>query len=237
MDARRAREPTTIYSRTAMKRRPRNRERAPTLNQQAYDEIKHRIITVAYAPGCHLNEARISDELGIGRTPVHHALHRLAQEEFVDVMPRKGVVVRPVSLDEVAQIIDVRLLNEPFCASLAARRVRQADLQFPKEILLASKREIELENGVEELMRLDREFHNWISGISGHAVLADLVNKLHDRAARFWFLSLREGDHPSRVVGEHMEILHAIALRDEMRAASAVREHIESFRNTILKVV
>lgn len=237
MDTRRAREPTIRYSRAVTRARPKKPVRPPSLNQHAYDEIKHRIITLAYAPGCYLNEIGISDELGIGRTPVHHALHRLAQEEFVDVIPRKGVVVRPVSMDEVAQIIDVRLLNEPFCASLAARRVRQADLEFPKEVLLSSKREIQRGNGVEELMRLDRQFHNWISEITGHIVLADIVNKLHDRAARFWFLSLREGDHPSRVVDEHTEILHAIALRDEARAARAARDHIESFRNTILKVV
>jgi DNA-binding GntR family transcriptional regulator len=237
MDTRRAREPAMRYSRAAAKRRQKVAVRAPSLNQQAYDEIKHRIITLAYPPGSYLNEVGVSDELGIGRTPVHHALHRLAQEEFVDVIPRKGVVVRPISMDEVAQIIDVRLLNEPFCASLAARRVRQADLEIPKALLLASKREVELGDGVEELMRLDRQFHNWITEISGHTVLADIVNKLHDRAARFWFLSLREGDHPARVVEEHTQILHAIALRDEAKAAKAARDHIESFRDTILRVV
>ncbi len=226
---------------------PSNQQAAPrygetparpvSLVEQAYQEIKHRIFTVTYAPGAYLNEARISEQLQIGRTPVHQALHRLAEEGLVTVMPRKGVIVRPVSLDEVAHIIEVRLLNEPFCASLAARRVSRADLELPKSILSAAQHELDVGNGVEELMRLDQAFHSWIARTSGNAVLAGIVSKLQDRAARFWFLSLSEGDHPREVQAEHLEILEAIGSKNEDRAAEKTRAHIESFRNNVLRVL
>lgn len=216
---------------------PANPKRRVSLADQAYDAIKHRITTTAYAPGAVLNELQISSELGIGRTPVHHALHRLAQEELVDVRPRKGVIVRPISFDEVAHIIEVRLVNEPYCAAQAARRATQASLEKPKAILEAAQFELDTDNGVEELMRLDRRFHSWIAETAGNPVLAEIVKQLQDRAARFWFLSLSEGEHPWRVQEEHTEILRAIAARDETRAAEKARIHIESFRNTILRVV
>jgi DNA-binding GntR family transcriptional regulator len=208
-----------------------------SLVTQAYEAIKHRIFTVAYAPGAYLNEVSISRELDIGRTPVHHALHRLAKEGLVNVIPRKGVIVRPVSLDEVAQIIEVRLVNETYCAALAARRVTRADLEIPKAILAAAQEEIDAGNGVEELMRLDQSFHSWIAKMSGNPVLAEFLANLQDRAARFWFLSLSEGHHSLQVQREHLDLLQAIASKDEAQAANMSRAHIESFRNTILRVL
>lgn len=203
----------------------------------AYEAIKHRIFTVVYAPGAYLNEVAVSRELDIGRTPVHHAFHRLAKEGLVDIIPRKGVIVRPVSLDEVAHIIDVRLVNETYCASLAARHVTRADLEAPKEILTAAQKVIDNNDGIEALMRLDQAFHSWIAKLAGNPVLADFLGNLQDRAARFWFLSLKETHHAQKVQQEHLELLQAIASKDEAQAAAKARMHIESFRNTILRVL
>src|SRR4051812_42750255 len=100
-------------------RKPAPVSEASSLRDTAYAAIKHRIITCAFKPGEFLNEASVSATLGIGRTPVHQAIDRLMLEGMLDVMPRKGVIVRPVSLDEVMQIIEVRLLNECPCVRLA----------------------------------------------------------------------------------------------------------------------
>lgn len=215
---------------------PQLEQRQIPLGLRAYEEIKHRIFTVAYRPGAYLNEVSISQELEIGRTPVHQALHRLAKEGLVDVIPRKGIVVRPVSLDEVAHIIEARLINEAYCASLAARRVTRADLEVPKAILAKAQEEIDAGEGVEELMRLDQQFHSWIAKMCGNPVLADFLGNLQDRAARFWFLSLSEGHHSEQVQREHLDLLQAIASKDEASSASMARAHIESFRNTILRI-
>jgi len=217
--------------------RSRTEQRPASLVAQAYEAIKHRIFTVVYAPGAYLNEAAVSRELDIGRTPVHHALHRLAKEGLVDVIPRKGVIVRPVSLDEVAQIIEARLVNESYCASLAARRVTRRDLEAPKAILDKAQKEIDARTGVEELMRLDQSFHAWMAEMSGNPVLAEFIANLQDRAARFWFLSLSADHHQQRVQQEHLDLLQAIASKDETHAANMARAHIESFRNAILRVL
>src|SRR6266849_7948115 len=93
---------------------------AASLRDAAYDAIKHRIITCAFRPGEYINELQLSSMLKIGRTPVHQALDRLMMEGMVEVIPRKGVIVKPVSLHDVMQMIDVRLINETQCARLAA---------------------------------------------------------------------------------------------------------------------
>lgn len=212
------------------------RQRPASLMSQAYEAIKHRIFTLQFAPGAFLNEVSISEELGIGRTPVRQAIQSLADEGLVDILPRKGTMVRPVSLDEVAQIIEARLVVEPHCTAMAARRVVQADLVAPRNILAAAQREIDANNGVGELMCLDRSFHAWVAEISGNRVIADIISRLHNRSLRFWFISLSTPDHLAQVQTEHLAILQAIGARDELAASEAARKHILSFRNTILRV-
>src|SRR5438874_1163895 len=91
-----------------------SRRRLPrqSLRDAAYEAIKNRIITCKFKPGECINEASVSALLGYGRTPVHQALDRLMLEEMVEVIPRKGVIVKPVIVHDVMQMIEVRLINE-----------------------------------------------------------------------------------------------------------------------------
>lgn len=205
----------------------------PSLRAQAYEAIKRRIITLAYRPGEYLNEAQISEALGIGRTPVHQALDRLMLEGMIEILPRKGVIVRPVSLDEFLQLTDVRLVNEPYCASLAAQRASDEDIAAMRASLDAAAECIETRD-IEGLMSLDRDFHSTISRAARNRVLAELLLTLHERSLRFWFISLSDEPHHRRVHTEHEEVYRAIQDRDADAAADAVRRHIESARNHIV---
>src|SRR5258708_26329376 len=111
---------------------------AESLKEQAYEAIKHRIITCAFKPGQELSEAAVAALLKIGRTPVHQAFDRLNMEGLVDVQPRKGVVVRPINLDEVIEIIEIRFLNEIFAVRLAAERASSAEIIAIRDVLLSA---------------------------------------------------------------------------------------------------
>ena len=205
---------------------------APSLRDLAYEAIKHRIITCAYRPGEYLNEAFVSAQLGIGRTPVHQALGRLMLEGLVEVMPRKGVIVKPVSLDAVMQIVDVRLLNEPAAARLAAGRASVAELADMRAILGRAEAAAAARD-TEQLMLVDRDFHAALAGATRNAELADVLRRLQDRSLRFWFISLNAPDHLAEVQAEHAAMLAALAARDPAAAEAATRAHIESFRRTV----
>src|SRR5215468_11829772 len=109
---------------TARRRLPRQ-----SLRDAAYEAIKDRIITCKFKPGECINEASVSQLLGYGRTPVHQALDRLMLEEMVEVIPRKGVIVKPVILHDVLQMVDVRMINETQCARLAAVRADDSHVE------------------------------------------------------------------------------------------------------------
>ena len=208
----------------------------PSLRDRAYTEIKRRINRMEYRPGDYLNEAQISRLLKIGRTPVHGALDRLILEGLVQVIPRKGVVVQSISLDQVLQIIDVRLVNEPYCAGLAVERATPQEITKIRELLNSASPHIRSRNR-EQLMNLDRAFHRQISQAARNPILADILKMLHERSLRFWFISLGNDVQLHRVDEEHRAILDALDRRDKNCAIGAMRAHIESSRRHIAQAI
>jgi DNA-binding GntR family transcriptional regulator len=207
-----------------------------SLRDAAYEAIKHRIITCAFKPGDYLNEAYVSAAIGIGRTPVHQAIDRLTQEGLLEVIPRKGLIVRPVSFEEVIQVTEMRLVNEPYCARLAAERADNVDLAVMRDTLNRADAWTEVRN-IEQMMLLDREFHLSLAKAARNSVLASILQNLHDRSLRFWFISLAASDHHRNVQNEHRAIFAAIEKRDVEGAGLAMSEHIESFRRNVSRYV
>ena len=207
---------------------------AESLKDQAYEAIKHRIITCAFKPGQELSESTVAGLLKIGRTPVHQAFDRLNTEGLVDVQPRKGVVVRPINLDEVIEIIEVRLLNETFAVRLAAERASSAEIMAIRDVLAKASGAVGA-GKVETLMLLDREFHRLIARAAHNTVLAEVLLKLHERSLRLWFISLAAPDHQGSVNDQHHSIFQAISHRDVEAAENAMRAHIDSFRRNVLR--
>ena len=227
------RSPVTREGATRARADAENSSPATTsLREAAYEAIKHRIITCAFRPGEYINELQLSALLKIGRTPVHQALDRLMMEGMVEVIPRKGVIVKPVSLNEVLHISEVRIINEPYGARLAAERADDADIAELADIVKRSEHWASLRN-VESMMLLDRDFHLLIARAARNSVLGELLRSLHERSLRFWFISLNAPTHYQNVQQEHTAILSAIRRRDPAGAEAAMRGHIESFRANV----
>ena len=220
---------------TATRTKPSNQNRT-SLRQAAYEAIKHRIITCDLKPGEVMSEAVLSDALGIGRTPVRQAIDHLMIDGLVEVLPRKGVVVRPISLDEIFQIIEVRLINEIHSARQAAERATDSDIEALesnlKRMVEATKR-----RDIENLMLLDREFHALLSRGSRNPILIELLRNLHERSLRLWFISLRADEQHKRVCDEHAAVVEAIRKHDPDSAEAAVKAHIESFLSNITRQI
>ena len=219
-------------SQTARPSPPTRATAAASLAEQAYAFVKREIITMRLRPSEVLNEAELMALTGIGRTPVHQALHRLVHEGMLTIMPRKGIMVRPVSLDDVLAIIDVRLVNESYCVELAARHAQQHDYDTMQALLERSSGCVAAHD-IEGMMDIDREFHLAISAASRNPVLADILRGLHERSLRFWFISLSEPHHLEDVHEEHLELFRLLRERDAEGARQSVQKHIEAFRATL----
>ncbi|MFT7587158.1 MAG: DNA-binding GntR family transcriptional regulator, partial [Cellvibrionaceae bacterium] len=93
-----------------------------TLTNETYNFLKHKIVSLEYPPNCVINEATLVSELKIGRTPIREALQRLERDKLVTIMPRRGTFVTEISLSDLPQIFDNRILLESYIAKLASQR-------------------------------------------------------------------------------------------------------------------
>jgi DNA-binding GntR family transcriptional regulator len=227
--------PTTGAAR-ALRARRSDVGRTTSMSDAAYERIKVDVISLRYRPGSYVNEAQICSGLGMGRTPVHHAVMRLALDGLLEVVPRKGIIVRPVSWQEVMASVEVRLINEPACARMAAERGTEEEFVALAARLKRAERMINARD-IMGLMNCDREFHRILAHAAHNLLMAQILERLHEQSLRFWFLSLSDRAHLQAVDAEHWEVVRALRARDPDRAEATIRHHIESFRDHIRKSV
>ncbi|ALE97779.1 FCD domain-containing protein [Serratia marcescens] len=213
--------------------RPMTEEAGVSLNELAYRRFKQALVTLSYKPGEYLNTAQVMNDLDMGRTPINQAIHRLANEGLLQVIPRKGVMVSPLSMDDALELIEVRLANEMLCMQLASQRITERQIATLTEL----NRQIEAasqERDRVRMMTLDHEFHQELAQIAGNNMLADILSVLHARAQRFWASTLSREGHMREVIDEHRAIIAALAAQDSAAAAEAAQAHILSFRSALL---
>lgn len=213
--------------------RPMTEEAGVSLNELAYRRFKQALVTLSYKPGEYLNTAQVMNDLDMGRTPINQAIHRLANEGLLQVIPRKGVMVSPLSMDDALELIEVRLANEMLCMQLASQRITERQIATLTEL----NRQIEAasqERDRVRMMTLDHEFHQELAQIAGNNMLADILSVLHARAQRFWASTLSREGHMREVIDEHRAIIAALAAQDSAAAAEAAQAHILSFRTALL---
>ncbi|MGA8031086.1 MAG: GntR family transcriptional regulator [Casimicrobiaceae bacterium] len=213
---------------------PAGAGRPPSLSDRAYEQIKQKILSLEFGPGQFLNEMGIASMLGLGRTPVHQAVHRLKGDGLLDVIPRKCILVRPDSLNEVLELIEARLAVEPGIAALAAERVTPDQVAGIRALLSRSGR-ITHQKHRQQFMAIDRAFHGLVAGGAGNAILAEAIRPMHERSTRIWHLQVWQADDLVVTQAEHEAILDAIARRDKSGAARAMQQHLASLRRRIVR--
>lgn len=209
-------------------------DRPPSLADRAYAEIKQKILSLEFGPGQFLNEMGIATMLGYGRTPVHQAVHRLKADGLLDIIPRKGLLVRPDSLNEVLVLLEARLALEPGIAGLAAERVTPEQVTEIRGLLAHSAR-ITHQKHRPQFMAVDRAFHALVAGGAGNPILAEAIRPMHERSTRIWQLTVWQADDLAVTQAEHEAILDAISRGDRAGAARAMQQHLASLRRRIVR--
>jgi DNA-binding GntR family transcriptional regulator len=204
------------------------------LSAQAYDRIRRLIVRLELAPGDVLREEDLQDRLGIGRTPIREALQRLARDQFVIVIPRRGMFVASIDVDELAMLYETRAVMEPYAARLAATR-GTAD-QWDE---MAALIEQSLRAGVppSDLLDVDRRCHEIIWDAAGNRFLTDTLDMLYAQSDRVWHMYLVDVADTRHAVDEHIEILDVLRAGDADRAADLVEAHVRSFDDQVRAAV
>ena len=202
------------------------------LNDRVYDELRTRVLTRQEPAGRKLSLHVLAAELGVSRSPVHHALTRLVAEGLLTVRPRRGYFVAPVTARALAEGYDVRLALELLAAERTVGNLDALQLVHFAELLARTNAAI----SHEEWDTANAAFHEHQIDVAGNALLSRFYREL---SVNLMMQVIRGGhvEGHAHLVTEHRHIVDAFAAGDLDSAERAIREHIDTGRRIALDAI
>jgi DNA-binding GntR family transcriptional regulator len=204
---------------------------------RAYRELRRRILDNEMPPNAQYLEQELADSLGMSRTPVREALIRLSEERLVEIRPRHGARVLPVSVDDMREIYEVMTELE----ALAARKLAEGGLS-KEEIRLLDEAVEDMDSALGEgdlhaWARSDEVFHALLVDLTGNSRLSQVVATFRDQAHRARMQTLRLRPRPVDSNRDHAAVVAAIRKRDGETAASTHRQHRQKAGAMLLRLL
>jgi DNA-binding GntR family transcriptional regulator len=200
-----------------------------TAASAAADAVRAMIIDGRLADGARINEVHLSTELGVSRTPLREALSRLVSEGALNVRPRLGFFVRPLSVAEFDQLYDLRPLLDPEALRLAgippAATIKRLERM---NAALATR------SGV-AAVELDDLWHVDLIGGCPNKVLVEMIENVIQRTRRYELALMRETKKVAVATAGHSDILNALRAGDLAAACSALKQNMMSGKAPILE--
>lgn len=193
----------------------------------AYRRLKELITEMnvyGQAEAIRLDERRLSQELGVSRTPIREALTLLEREGYIRTLPRRGVIVVRKSKQEIVRLIQVWAALESLAARLATQQASDAEIATLRR-MFDDFHDQSIEGHLDEYSEANIHFHQAIIRLSGNPVLVEMTRDLfiHMRAIRQ--ATIGQADRAKRSIVDHMNIIEALERRDTERAAALVLKH------------
>ncbi|MEU4209764.1 GntR family transcriptional regulator [Streptomyces sp. NPDC026206] len=204
--------------------------RAPAAAERVYAHVKDAVLQRRYEGGTLLTEGDLAEAVGVSRTPVREALLRLEAEGLLKLYPKKGALVLAVSAQEIADVVETRLLVEKYAAAKAVPA--PPALLARLEELVEDMRRQAATGDLAAVSLSDRAFHAEIVRSAGNRILSGLYEQLRDRQLRMGVAVMHA--HPDRIaknIAEHTEILEALRSGDAAAATDVVDRHVSWVRN------
>jgi DNA-binding GntR family transcriptional regulator len=209
-----------------------SQDRGTLLSEQAYRRLKRMIISLELEPGAIVRESALRDQLGLGRTPIREALQRLALEQLIEIIPRQGIFVTRIAINDLKHLFEVRIPLETLAARLAAERGRSAHwAPMEKALGVIDPAPKEFDN--EALIQVDEQCHQIIYRASGNEYLARVATTLYSSSLRLWYYFLEDIGDMRDAVAEHRSILEAVKASDADLAGELMERHIRAFHREI----
>jgi DNA-binding GntR family transcriptional regulator len=198
-----------------------------SLTDRAYSHLEEMIVTLQLPPGNAVSEIALSRRLGIGRTPIREALHRLARERLVTILPRRGIIVSEINVKSQLRLLEVRREVERLVAKSAARRATPEERARFLELARRFEKSAKTNDDV-SFMRVDREF-NELSVMAAHnEFAAGAMSLMHSLSRRFWYMHYKQAADLPLTAKLHADIARSIGAGDEAAAGKAMDKLVDT---------
>ncbi len=205
--------------------------------ERAYRTLKRSIMNNELVPAAFYLERELAEMLDMSRTPVREAARKLESEGFVEIRPRHGITVLPISLEDMAEIYSLLTELEPLAAELAAERgLTKAQHKKIKKCVDDMETALEKDD-LDAWADADHEFHQLLVGYSGNKRLVWVVATFWDQVYRARKVTLRMRDKPVDSNRDHRRLLQAIEERNGPMAREIHREHRQKAANVLVDLI
>ena len=202
-----------------------------SLTDKAYSQLEEMIVTLQLQPGAVLSELELGERLGIGRTPVREALHRLAREGLVLILPRKGILVSEINPSKQLLALEVRRELERLMARKAAERSTDDERKQFRSIA-KGMRSAAAKNDDLKFMRHDNELNLLIAAAAHNEYAARAIQAMQGLSRRFWYVHYKQAGDMPLMAGLHADLAERIADGNASGAAEAsdsLLDYVENF--------
>ena len=203
-----------------------------SLAEQVLERLENDILTGKYQRGEVLTELKLVSDLGVSRTPVREALHRLEQEHIIEIT-QKGILVLGVTEQDLKDIFAIRLRIEGMASAFAVENMTPEQLNELKETLELQEFYVGKQDP-ERIKTMDSKFHQLIYRYCGRAVLNDTLMPLHKKVQKYRRASVENNSRAQQSAREHRAIFEAIEARNAELAEKYTTEHIANAADHIL---
>ena len=207
----------------------------PLMRDGIFERIRGDILSCVLQPGSEIHEQDLAQRYQVSKSPIRDALLRLREQCLVEVQPRKGYRVRPISVADALELYAMRELYERACAMGAidgASDVQLAELDTFRAPPQSSR--------LPDWIAYNRRFHSAIAALCGNRRLASATTDLIEQFDRLTYVSVTgvgANNGLQHFVDEHAGIVDALQARDKRQAQTLVREHVESSRKRTVDAI
>lgn len=199
------------------------------LRELIADRIRADIIKGTFNEGERLVEPKLAETLGISRTPIREALRQLEGEGFIEIVPRRGAVVKQITIKDLDDLYAIKANLEGLAASLAVGNMTSKEIEKLKRI---NEKFYDIAKGnksaVDEYLSYNVDFHNVFINFSKNHKLIEILDSLSKNFQRFKGILVAKADRSADAYQQHLKIIEAFESGNSELAELTVREHIIS---------
>jgi len=202
--------------------------------ESVYQYIKEKIVYNEFSSGTILREGELAAELNVSKTPVREALNGLKYDGLVEVIPYKGYIVSQLSIQELRDLFELRVILEISAAQLAIQRITKPQLDHFK-MLATRKFDVDSDQARREFMKVNIDFHCYLGEASGNKQLADHMTNVIIKLQRSLYMASKESSLV-KMEAEHLALVEAIERKDEEQAKQLILQHIRESQMNSMQV-
>ena len=193
------------------------------LKDMAYTIIREKIVNCDYMPNQFMTETELTEMIGVSRTPIREAINKLEQEGLVQVLPKRGIMIKEITLGTINDMFEVRILIEPYLAKTYGKNIPEKEIK--RQLEIASEDTISL-YGKDSFIK-DNELHQLFYSASKNSYFEEIMHRSYALNQRMRILSgIRSEVRLRETQEEHRKILNRLLNKEYGLAARYMREHL-----------